>query len=497
MGIKVKQDIHQSQGLAITPQLKQAIKLLTLTHFEMSNLIATEMIENPLLEEFENGEGKNEKEKNEDDYKVEKIEGENAEATGQDFRDENHLGDRDDFDFQKYMESYSCHSSSLPPSTKENVDSSDLSQYENTVTKEETLAEHLTAQLGTEHLSEEELEVADFFIHGLNEDGYLDVSVEEAIKQTGHDRKNVERILKTIQLFDPIGCGARNLQECLLVQILAKPIHTPVHQIAERIIRQAFDLLEEKDWPAMADRLGIPLKKIRQAQAMILALNPRPGLTVSSESTQYIVPDIFVRNIGGELKIEVNNEGVPRLRLSRPYQKILKESDDTSTHEYIQDKMRHALWLIKSIHNRQNTIYRVTKAIVQNQPNFFKKGPAFLRPMLLNDVASDLGLHESTISRVTTNKYMHTPLGVFELKSFFGTGIGGGKGGIDIASGPLRLKIKELIEKEDPKKPLSDQAIVNALAAQDVVVARRTITKYRENMGFESSAKRKKKKGRA
>jgi RNA polymerase sigma-54 factor len=214
---------------------------------------------------------------------------------------------------------------------------------------------------------------------------------------------------------------------------------------------------------------------------------------VSSEEIQYVVPDIFIKQVGDEFVVQLNDDGVPRLRVSKLYQKLMQKAQTTDeAHDYIQDKLRSAMWLIKSIENRQKTIEKVANAIVKYQPEFFKKGPAYMRPMILKDIANEIGMHESTVSRVTTNKYMHTPLGTFELKYFFNAGIGGKNGGIDIASESLKMKIKELVANEDPRKPLSDQKIVDILKQSDIKVARRTVAKYREILNILPSSKRKK-----
>ncbi|MBF0299022.1 MAG: RNA polymerase sigma-54 factor, partial [Oligoflexia bacterium] len=222
---------------------------------------------------------------------------------------------------------------------------------------------------------------------------------------------------------------------------------------------------------------------------------PRPGKSISAEETQYILPDVYVYCVGNQLVVVANDEGVPRLKVSTYYQSIIENSKsfhDQNTKEYVQDKLKSAVWLIKSIQNRQRTILKVAEAIVKLQPEFFRKGSNYLKPMILKDVAGEIGMHESTVSRVTVNKYMHTPLGIFELKFFFNTGIGGKDGGTDIAAETLKIKIRQLISMEDSNRPLSDQKIVEILAKEDVNVARRTVAKYREMMSIPSSSDRKK-----
>ena len=387
----------------MTPQLQQAIKMLALTHLEMTNMIAEEMTENPMLEELEGGQGEQEA-KSESDYTLEKLEKQNVEASSEDFGEPNDLGKRDDFDFERYIESYNAHSSSLPPSMATPEPADGKLNYENTIPQEITLSEHLEWQLRMENLTPKEWEVAVCFIHNINDNGHLEISVEEVCEQanelsdeffhsqakrksmkkfirrsTGHDPEDALEILKMIQSLDPVGCGARSLQECLLVQAQKLQPRMP---LVERIISECLELklLEHKD--LIAQQLGVEYQQVSNAEMVIRGLNPKPGRLISSEATHYVIPDIFVRDVGGELKIEVNDEGVPRLRISRPYRKILHTAGgDKSTKQYVRDKLRNALWLIKSIQNRQSTIYKVGEAIVRHQPDFFRKGPAFLRPM--------------------------------------------------------------------------------------------------------------------
>lgn len=488
MAIKLNQSLKQTQSLMMTPQLQQAIKLLTLTHLEMTDVIASEMVENPMLEEMDSDYS----EKNEADYKLENLESNAKEAKSEDFNEDSVVSkDNDDFDWDKYIDSYNTSSSSLPPSMSGGASSEEMPNYENIVSKGATLAEHLEWQLKMENLTDDEWKVALMLIHEINDEGYLEISLEEVVEQTGHDYEDAEEILKMIQSLDPAGCGSRSLSECLSIQ--AKKLD-PRMPLLEQIIENHLKDLEKGQYDIIAKAIGVEEDKIRDTEFILKNLNPKPGRIISPEAVEYVIPDIYVKDLGNELKIEVNDEGVPRLKVSKLYQDMLKAQADPSAKEYVQEKLRSALWLIKSIQNRQNTIYKVSEAILRYQPDFFRKGPAYLRPMILKDIANEIGVHESTVSRVTTNKYMHTPMGIFELKYFFNTGIGGKNGGIDIASESLKLKIKDLVDNESPQKPLSDQKIVDLLKTQDIVVARRTVAKYRELMNIPSSSKRKRKK---
>jgi RNA polymerase sigma-54 factor len=441
------------------------------------------MVENPMLEEIDG-----EVERGEDDNSTrEEIDAQ--EATSENFSGPELIeGAKDTFDWESYSESFNSSSSS--PNMKESTSPDDLPSYENMVSKSQSLHEHLEWQLRMESLTSEELNYALELIGNINDDGYLEVPVEEIIARSKLERDQAIGILGLVQHLDPVGCGAQNLEECLGIQARLLPERSP---LVELIIERSMQELEKKDYNKIAKEFGVSKEKVKEAELIIMGLNPKPGRLVSAEETQYVVPDIFVAEVGGEFVVQINDEGVPRLRVSNLYKSLMKNQDSNAeAKEFVQDKLRSAMWLIKSIENRQKTIYKVSNSIVRNQQEFFKKGPAFLKPMILKDIANEIGMHESTVSRVTTNKFMHTPIGTFELKYFFNAGIGGKNGGIDIAGESLKLKIKEMISHEDPKRPLSDQKISELLSTKDIVVARRTVAKYREMMSIAPSSKRKK-----
>lgn len=474
-------NLKQTQSLVMTPQLQQAIKLLTLTHLQMTQEIAKEMVENPMLEESGGESTREELAQNEKGVKESKAD----DFSGPDIIDNS----KDNFDWDKYVDSYNTTSST--PHTKEVVSKSDAPNYENMVSRGDTLQEHLEWQLRMEELSENEWKLAKLIIHNINDEGYLEENMEELMAQCDLSREDAKEILYTIQHLDPVGCAARDLRECLLIQARALPDHVPLVEI---LIKDHLDDLIKKDFKKIASDTGIDIQRIKDAEYILHSLNPKPGRIVSAEETQYVIPDIYIKNIGGEFVVKLNDDGVPRLRVSNLYKNLIKQGEkNDETTEYVQEKLRSALWLIKSIENRQKTIEKVTNAVLKYQPEFFKKGAAYLKPMILKDIANEIGVHESTVSRVTRNKFVHTPLGTFELKYFFNAGIGGKNGGIDIANESLKLKIKELIDNEDKKKPLSDQKIADILSKSDIKVARRTVAKYRESMNILSSSKRKQK----
>ncbi|MFL5785683.1 MAG: RNA polymerase factor sigma-54 [Bacteriovoracaceae bacterium] len=485
MSIKMSQGLKQTQSLMITPQLQQAIKLLTLTHLEMTTLISQEMVENPMLEEID---GEVETAAQEDQSREEM---DAHEAKAEDFSGPELIeNSKDNFDWESYSESFNS-SSSSSPNMKENVSPDDLPSYENMVSKGQSLQEHLEWQIRMENLSTEQLNLVLDLIGNIDDDGYLEVPFDEIVARNEvSDRDEALGMLGLVQHLDPIGCGAQNIEECLGIQARMLPERSP---LVELIIERNLKDLEKKDYAKIAKDFSVSKDKVKDAELVIMGLNPKPGRLISAEETQYVVPDIFVAEVGGEFVVQVNDEGVPRLRISNLYKSLIKSGQDNAeAKEFVQDKLRAAMWLIKSIENRQKTIYKVANSIVRTQQEFFKKGPAFLKPMILKDIAGEIGMHESTVSRVTTNKYMHTPIGTFELKYFFNAGIGGKNGGIDIAGESLKLKIKEMIGNEDPKRPLSDQKISELLSTKDIVVARRTVAKYREMMGIAPSSKRKK-----
>lgn len=484
MAIKMHQGLKQTQSLMITPQLQQAIKLLTLTHLEMTTLISQEMVENPMLEEID---GEMDAGPSEDT----REEMEAQEATADNFSGPELIeGAKDTFDWESYSESFNSNSSSSP-NMKESASPDDLPSYENMVSKSQTLQEHLEWQLRMESLSTEQLNFCLDIIGNIDDEGYLEVPFDEVVaRHPSLERDEAIGMLGLIQHLDPVGCGAQNIQECLGIQARMLPERSP---LVELIIERNLQDLEKKDYAKIAKDFGVSKDKVKDSELIIMGLNPKPGRLISAEETQYVVPDIFVAEVGGEFVVQVNDEGVPRLRISNLYKSLIKSGQsDTDAKEFVQDKLRAAMWLIKSIENRQKTIYKVANSIVRTQQEFFKKGPAFLKPMILKDIANEIGMHESTVSRVTTNKFMHTPIGTFELKYFFNAGIGGKNGGIDIAGESLKLKIKEMVGNEDPKRPLSDQKISELLSTKDIVVARRTVAKYREMMGIPPSSKRKK-----
>jgi RNA polymerase sigma-54 factor len=493
MALEIKQSLKLSQQLVMTPQLQQAIKLLQLNRIELQEVVTQELMENPILEELS-----------------ETPEGENAAPTdsttsmsdpeGEQLRDEESfikpkpqeeqlVVGKDDFNWESYVEDFNSSSSSTPSMREIN---DELPSFENVLTKTTSLEDHLAWQLSMVSLTEDEKKLGELIIGNLTDDGYLNASIEDLAREANVEPEDAEEILKIVHNFDPLGVASRNLQECLYIQA---QFLVPRQPLVEQIIEHHLGDLERKNYSAISKTLGISVEKVIEATRVILEFEPKPGRCFHSSDTQYITPDIYVYKVADEFMIVLNEDGMPKLRISPYYKNILasaQKDQNKMTKEYVQDKLRSAVWLIRSIHNRQKTIYKVTEAIVRRQRDFFEKGVQHLKPMILKDVANDIGMHESTISRVTTNKFVHTPVGIFELKYFFNSSISAADGSDSLASEAVKEKIRQMIQKEDQKNPLSDQKIVELLRVENIDIARRTVAKYRDMLGILSSGKRKK-----
>ena len=474
MAFELKQSMKLAQQLVMTPQLQQAIKLLQLSRLELVNLASQELQENPLLEESSLVDM--EKSSLQADEREEQKEQGPEEVKGE-------LEGVKDINWEEYMQNYEYYPRPLPP--KEDPGRG----VEATLTKKTSLVDHLVWQLRLSPLSEVEVEAAEMIVGNLNDDGYLDCSVEEIAHACGMEMPFVEQVLARVQELDPPGVAARNLQECLLLQ--AKRFGVG-NTMVEAILNDHMKELEKRRYDLIAKKLGESQEDVLAAIQVIMHLDPKPGRAYTGEEPLYIIPDVYVYKVDDEYVVVLNEDGLPKLRISGYYKNILAKRDmaGTDTKEYIQDKLRSAAWLIKSIHQRQRTIYKVACSIVNFQREFLEKGISCLKPLVLRDVAEDIDMHESTISRVTTNKYIHTPQGILEMKYFFKSSITQ-RAGEKISSETIKERIRQIIAQEDPHKPISDQEVVSILKASDVDIARRTVAKYRESLGILPSMKRK------
>jgi len=471
MGYELKQELKLSQKLLLTPQLRLAIKLLQLTRQELVDVIRQELEENPALEEgIENSEPLPAKEK------INEIE------------------------WQDYLEGAGNLAGTLPNFSVDGEDEF----YEKASSGGVSLREHLLWQLNYSNLGERERKIGEFIIGNIDEDGYLRVldrgdlneeeykvkTVEEISRLIGVGVNDVEDVLEFIQEADPPGAGARTLRECLILQAKRLPER---NSVVEDVILNHLESLAKKDYKTIGRVMGISFENVVSAAKIITeTLKPLPGAGFGMDESRAIVPDVYMEKVGSEYVVLLNEDGMPRLRLSRYYRNMLESNGEmaVSAKGYIQERIRSALWLIKSVHQRQRTFKRVAESIVRFQKDFLDRGLQYLKPLVLRDVALDIGMHESTVSRVTANKYAQTPRGIFELKYFFSTGLGKSDGSNTTAE-YIKEKIRFIIEKEDPKKPLSDQQIVERLREFDIVLARRTVAKYREEFGFLPSSRRK------
>ena len=471
MALELKQSLKLSQQLVMTPQLQQAIKLLQLNRLELAQHCANELLENPLLEEFSDIEEStvNDEETPKEDTQIKEVQTSSDQGT-------------DDINWENYLNSQS----SRPVEKGFRNVNPDLPSFESMHSRAETLTDHLIWQAKL-NLDDEKMSVAEEIIGNLDENGYLMLPIEEIAKKLQCGTHDVESVLTKIQEFDPVGVGARDIKECLLIQTR----HLKSDDLVRKLISDHLGDLEKKVYKLIAKRQNTTIEKILEAIQVIQRLDPKPGRQFYDESLQYITPDIYVYHVNGDYVIVQNEDGLPKLKIANYYQSILQGGKASNTaKEYITDKMRAALWLIRSIHQRQRTIYKVTESIVRIQKEFLEKGVAYLKPMVLKDVAEDIGMHESTVSRVTSNKYVHTPQGIFELKFFFNSSIKRVHGA-DVASEAVKERIRMIISSEDRKRPYSDQELVELLRQSNIDIARRTVAKYREMLGILSSSRRK------
>jgi len=475
MALEIKQSPKLVQQLVITPQLQQAIKLLQLTRVELVDLIQDEIKENPLLELSEVDEG-DEAEKDGQPKNVgqkEKTPEVKGEGEG-----------NDDFDWESYLENYNL------ASYRGSLDTEEKPSFESFISKKTTLGDHLIWQLRLSDVTEEEHQIGRWIIGNIDEDGYLKATIEEVARETGADEGRAEGVLKRIQQFDPVGVGARDLKECLLIQLRALEVRDP---IADQIVSHYLPHLKNRNLQHIGKKLGISPERVMESMKLISELEPKPGRAFGADEARTIIPDVFVYKIEGDYVIALNEDEVPRLRINALYRNVLstQSSAQEGDRKYIQDKLKSALWLIKSIYQRQKTIYKVTESIVKFQSEFLDKGVNYMKPLVLRDVADDIQMHESTISRATNNKYVHTPQGIFELKFFFNNSISSIRGE-DYASESVKHLIKEIIARENPRNPFSDEKIAKVLRGYNINIARRTVAKYREALRILSSNERRK-----
>jgi RNA polymerase sigma-54 factor len=483
MALELRQSLKLSQQLVMTPQLQQAIKLLQLSRLELQQAVREELEVNPALEEDAEGSPEVQAE----------TEGESSPPVAESDRLEapestpaKELIDRIDWDY--YFGDGASASGSRGERDREEEDGRPY--YENLLTRKPSLAEYLQVQINLSDVDQSVREIAPYLIGNLDENGYLKVSAEETAEALNKPLEEVERSITKIQTLDPAGVGARDLRECLLIQAREKGEE---FSLPLRILTDHFDLFTRGDVAGVARRLKISREVVRDAFQKLVTLWPKPGREFSGDEVHYVTPDAYVFKTDNQWIITLNEDGQPRLRLSSYYRDLLSAGDRLGKEdkEFLKQKINSALWFIKSIQQRQRTIYKVVESIMKLQLEFLESGPMNLKPLTLRDVAEDISMHESTVSRVTSGKYVYTPHGIFELKFFFNSGLNRDGGEEDIASESVKEKILEIIQSEGEDKPLSDQDLVRILRNQGIRIARRTVTKYRQAMGLLPSSKRK------
>ncbi|MCG6923397.1 MAG: RNA polymerase factor sigma-54 [Acidobacteria bacterium] len=458
-----------SHRLILTPSLQQAIKLLPLTTLELAEVLDQEVMENPLLEEVPVQETLSAEELAQQEAKEE------AERPDDPLKD---------IDIEKFFEDYFDDGRRGKPS-----EVPEAPPIENTLTESPDLYDHLLWQLHMTVSDELTMEIGDAIIQNLDEDGLLRVSLEDVANLGPYPMAEVERSLSVVQSLDPAGVAARSLTECLRIQLRMLGLEGSP---ADVMVRDHLKQLQSHQYPEISRQMGLTSEEVAHHLEIIRGLDPRPGNRYSPERSAYILPDVFVMKEGDEYKIVLNDDGLPKLRISPTYRRMLdeKKGNTEETRAYVKDKLRSALWLLKSVDQRQRTIYKVSESIVRYQRAFLDHGISHLRPLVLRDVASDIGMHESTVSRVVANKYMHTPRGVFELRFFFHSGITSSMGEA-VSSVTIKQRIRKMIEEEDATRPLSDSRIADILGKEGLPLARRTVAKYREELRIPPSNLRK------
>jgi RNA polymerase sigma-54 factor len=479
MAMEMKLNFKQEMRLVPTPMLQQAIKLLQLSRLELVQAVQQEMVENPILEEIlEEDEELDQKQDNPEDPSLDSI--------GQTQEEPSSEKESDPLEYEQDWDNYIQDNLSQGSSADNYTERPSI---EATYKKEATLADHLMWQLSLSVNEELDKFIGSVIIGNIQNDGYCIAELGEIAEVSQASEEDVLRVLKVIQTFEPNGVGARTLKECLLTQAKILPERLP---LVEALIENYLERLNERYYQKIASELKVKVEEIIAAVSTIKTLDPKPGLQFSSEGIDYVVPDLVVVKTEEGYDVVLNDDGLPNVKISPYYHHLLKNTSEPKTKEYLKKKHQAAEFLIKSIDKRRETIYKVGKSIVKLQGEFLDHGLSHLKPMVLKDVAKDIEMHESTVSRITTNKYIDTPQGILELKFFFHSGIKSFIGNNDMSSLRVKNMIQEIIKSEDPLKPLTDDEMVEALVKRNAKIARRTVTKYRKELSILPASKRKK-----
>ncbi len=475
--------LHQVQRLSqlqiLAPQLQQSLHLLQVPTLELRSLVQEELQQNPLLEEIAKDEPRVEVESPESEPEVDKTP--TAEER-QEFKEEFEVLAKLDEEWREYFSQTSSFRSRSPEQEEQRQ------HFFDSIVQQESLQQHLIQQLSFINVADEKRKVAELIIGSINDDGYLLTPIEELAVSSGLRLEDLQEMLDLVQTFHPVGVGARNLKECLLIQLdrLGKS-----ESIEAVLVNQHLDDLGRKRFPEIARAMSLSVEQVQQLANFISTLEPKPGRMFTTEQQQYVAADVVVQKVGEEYVVMLNDEQIPHLRISNTYKELMASGEKSNdARDYIRDKIRAGKFLIKSIHQRQQTIYNIAKVIVERQREFLEKGISFLRPLTMAQVAEVVGVHETTVSRAVANKYMQTPQGLFEMKYFFTPGFETTSGGA-MSNTSVKEQISKLIEREDQTKPLSDQEIVAILKEQGIPIARRTVAKYRNELNILPSNLRK------
>lgn len=465
MGLELRQQLKLSQQLVMTPQLQQAIKLLQLSRLELLETVQQELMENPFLDETETETEIREKEELTESQQEEEL------VRTADW--ENYLGE-----FSSTSKQASSRDSEVP---EEGL------SFEARLASKPSLEGHLSWQMRLSNFSEHEVAIGEVIVGNVDHNGYLQASNEEIMSMVQATEEEVEATIQKVMLLDPVGIGARTPEECLLTQMDVLGYDDP---ILVSLVKDHLEDLEKNRYKPLARKFKISMEQLKEYLDVMQTLDPMPGTNFSSTEPHYVSPDVFVYKYGEEFVIILNEDGMPRIQMNSYYMETMKDAGGKEK-DYFQEKMRSAAWLMKSLYQRQRTLYKVVESIVRFQREFFEEGVTKLKPLILKEVAEDIEMHESTVSRITTSKYVSTPHGIFELKFFFNSALDLNDGS-QVGSESVKALIKAMIAEEDTKKPLSDEKIGEILKEKlDVNIARRTVAKYRSAMGIASSSKRK------
>ncbi|GLR11155.1 RNA polymerase factor sigma-54 [Mixta theicola] len=468
--------LRLSQQLAMTPQLQQAIRLLQLSTLELQQEIQLALESNPLLEQSDNHE----------------------EVDSREYAESETLDTREALEQKDMPEELpldatwdEIYTAGTPSGTGNDYRDDELPVYQGETTQ--SLQDYLTWQVELTPFSDTDRAIATAIVDAIDETGYLTVTLDEIRDSIGKEDvalDEVEAVLKRVQRFDPVGVGARDLRDCLLVQLSQFGRDTPFLTEAQLIVDRHLDLLANHDFRSLMRVTRLKEEVLKTALTLIQSLDPRPGQSINTGEPEYVIPDVLVRKMGSRWTVELNGDSVPRLQINQQYAALGSSARNDSDSQFIRTNLQDAKWLIKSLESRNDTLLKVTRCIVEQQQAFFEQGEEFMRPMVLADIAQAVDMHESTISRVTTQKYLHSPRGIFELKYFFSSHVNT-EGGGEASSTAIRALVKKLISAENPAKPLSDSKLTTMLSEQGIMVARRTVAKYRESLSIPPSNQRK------